>query len=472
MVTAENHSPTPRLERTGRSTPARVAEAVVGLATAAFITACTIGPLYSIRVRMNPVVTGSLIDDRRLNLAFTLVQLVALSVALIATRYNPVPAGIARTHSARLALAALVAGHALVLVSASWSTVQGRSLIQAALFALTTATAIALGTQLRLRVLAGAIFVTHQALLMWSVWAVRRYWPGAVDHNADWTGLFFNKNSLGPVAALALISCAVLAYLWVPTLANGQRSVAYVVLALAALADVGLLYKSDALTSVVGVGIAGLCAAVTARVKRRDDLQTERKGPAGAAAIAAGFFAVILGAIAAVAIGRSFAAPYLERSPTLSGRTELWGWLLPRVGERPIGGWGWLSVWEEPDLRQQIVERFDVPFATAHNGLLEVALGAGIPAMVVVAVAIGALVWQPFSWLAATRPGPERRRASVAVAICGYFVAVNSLETFIGANLLPWAMLVMVCTISARELVPLRTATADPRPEVAPARQP
>ena len=101
-----------------------------------------------------------------------------------------------------------------------------------------------------------------------------------------------------------------------------------------------------------------------------------------------------------------------EADLTLSGRTELWGWLLPRVGERPIGGWGWLSVWEEPDLRQQIVERFDVPFATAHNGLLEVALGAGIPAMVVVAVAIGALVWQPFSWLAATRPGPERRRAS------------------------------------------------------------
>ena len=42
-----------------------------GVASASILfTACTIGPFYSLRVRTAPPVTGSLLDDRRLILAF------------------------------------------------------------------------------------------------------------------------------------------------------------------------------------------------------------------------------------------------------------------------------------------------------------------------------------------------------------------------------------------------------------------
>jgi O-antigen ligase len=112
-----------------------------------------------------------------------------------------------------------------------------------------------------------------------------------------------------------------------------------------------------------------------------------------------------------------------------------------------------------------VMARFKIPFATAHNGLIELALGAGIPALLSFLVAIGALLVSPFSWLGRARFPVHRAAAAVAVGICGYFVTVNSLETFIGANLLPWALFVMVCTIAARSLTrgepPSATAPAD-----------
>ena len=59
----------------------------------------------------------------------------------------------------------------------------------------------------------------------------------------------------------------------------------------------------------------------------------------------------------------------------------------------------------------------------------------------------------------AARPGVQRAVGVVALGFVGYVVAVNQLETYVGANLLPWALLIALGAACARQL---RAGTAEP----------
>ena len=127
-----------------------------------------------------------------------------------------------------------------------------------------------------------------------------------------------------------------------------------------------------------------------------------------------------------------------------------------------FGVYGWLGVWEDRALEVQVVDRFNVDFSTAHNAVIEMLLAAGVFGAILLLVTMGALIW-PTMRLAVQR-GPDHRIGVVAVGLVGYVVAVNQLETYVGANLLPWALLVAVAAACVRRL-----DEVDPtdRPEVA-----
>lgn len=422
-------------------------DAATAVLATVLVTACTIGPLYSLRLRIAPAVTGSLIDDDTLNRWFLAVHLIVGTGAVLLMLWRHFRGVAVRTADRRLA--AIGAGAAVVLIalllwSSEWSVVENRSLTQAALFGLTTVSAVALGRVVRIPVLVAVLAFTHHVLLAWSVWTVRRHWIGAVDERGHWTGLFLNKNSLGPVAAVALLSLVCGAWLLWDHRGHVPRAIvatAAVVATGAAAVDLAILAKADSITSMAGFACA-VAAPVVAMAARRWALRREKATfPAVTSALLAGW----VGAVAAVAIGREVLATTLHRSATLSGRTELWGWLVPRIGDRPVGGWGWLSVWEEPSLRRQVVARFKIPFATAHNGVLEVALGAGIPAAVAVVTVMVVSLLIATRWFARTGSAA----AGVGLALVVYALAVNHLETFVGANLLPWVLLLTVTTDAA-----------------------
>lgn len=428
-----------------------------GVASASILfTACTIGPFYSLRVRTAPPVTGSLLDDRRLILAFGAVHLATILTAVgfwvISRRESSAPIitkQFLRDNALACAIAcALLIGHVLVAASALWSRVDSRSAIQASLFFLTSLSALAVGRLISIRQLCVVLAATHHALIGISLWAIWQRWPGAVDERGAWTGIFFNKNSFGPVAAVGIMALAGL----LATRNQGQRgsisamrSAALVPLA---AIDIVVLLRSNSLTPVISLVFAVAVASYVPVAVRRAD----RGGRPATTRLGIWAFTVFFGTIATVGVAREYAASALGRSTTLSGRTQLWGWLLPRIGDRPIGGWGWLSVWEEPDLKAQVVKRFRIPFATAHNGILEIAVGAGIPAALCFVVAAVGLIGLTIRYAVQTRAQPHKFEGAVALMLAGYVAAANQLETFIGANLLPWALFVCVGTIAARQL--------------------
>ncbi|MEZ5372268.1 MAG: hypothetical protein R2704_05955 [Microthrixaceae bacterium] len=408
-----------------------------------------LGPIYTLRNRLEPLPVGQYIDDARINVVFVVIHV--LAIGLLARRMP-------RLSPPTVVL--LCALHVLVVASSLWSLAPGRSATQGALFALTTVAAVVVGDRIGIRGLLVAVAVASQVGVMLSLFAVRRDWPNAVDPNGDWAGIYLNRNSLGPVAVLALLATAAAVNVWAVDPEEPRRVTprmfAIAVLGFAlGLLDAVTLLGSASLTPLVGGGVAIASAVVAAGLPPllRHRLGGDGSAPGGAPTagmLATGVLTSWVGIAVVAMVGRSEVATNLDRSATLSGRTELWGWLIDASSRRPLSGWGWLGVWEDRALEVQVVDRFNVDFSTAHNAVIEMLLAAGVLGAILLVVTMGALIWPTMRL--AVRRGPDHRIGVVAMGLVGYVVAVNQLETYVGANLLPWALLVAVAAACVRRL--------------------
>ena len=180
------------------------------------------------------------------------------------------------------------------------------------------------------------------------------------DEGHDFIGIFTHKNFLGQVmasgalATLHGIRVARRRYL-------GKLCMLFVF--------VGMAYASKStaalLVSLVFCGISGF-----------DSLW--RKG--GAARLTGVILAVFLAPVLIVAV----VAPdtFLEligKDPTLTGRTEIWAYVIQDIWMKPWLGWGYFGFWSMSNPAAVEISdavRWTVPHA--HNGLLECLLNVGV----------------------------------------------------------------------------------------------
>ena len=218
-----------------------------------------------------------------------------------------------------------------------------------------------------------------------------------VDRHGNWIGMYTNRNSLAPLAAFGVI--AGLRWLFlrpIPLQHHGLRrdgsatgttgparaagtsgpagvagatpalwrrvwGAVLVAASLATLIGAGSRTAWLALAAALAVASAlGAAAVGAARVSRRGRWRT-RATVFGAGLVAAG-----IGVAVAVAAWNV---------PTLSQRRAIWSLAWDRVLERPWGGYGFFAFWEVPELVQEhvLLQR-----GSAHNSLVETALGLGI----------------------------------------------------------------------------------------------
>ncbi|HAQ35082.1 MAG TPA: O-antigen polymerase, partial [Alphaproteobacteria bacterium] len=97
-------------------------------------------------------------------------------------------------------------------------------------------------------------------------------------------------------------------------------------------------------------------------------------------------FALILGGSLATIILTMAPVEFLEmlgRDATLTGRTDIWEVLIGQVMDRPWTGYGYGAFWTVENGPVFWVRQATAwPVPTAHNGYLEVALGIGLPGLV------------------------------------------------------------------------------------------
>lgn len=401
------------------------------------VLAVTKGPVYRVRVQVADLAPGAdFIDDRWVQAVY-----VSMYAALIAVSW---PAWQRLWIRARAVVITQGVFVGVIAVSATWSLGGWRSGEQALMLLLGTAAFLLAGARFSSARALGAIWGALQIGTSASIVAGALDWRFAVDRNGDLAGIYFNRNSLGAVAALGVLTSAILAWVMIRRWhRNGQARHGAAVIAIVAggVVQAGVWVRSGSLTPAFALIVALAVGGLVLMATNPGSGQWMRRRIA--IGLAAGSGVVVVAAVAT----RAWLTEVLGRSPTFSGRTEIWAEVLQTWQRRPIGGFGWMAVWFDPTLRTALVERRRDVFE-AHSGYLEVLVGAGVVgALALAAVIVVAIMGAVGRVRSSSSPGRDPIALWCVMAM-SFVLAANLGETYVGANLLVWSVFVMVSTQS------------------------
>jgi len=177
----------------------------------------------------------------------------------------------------------------------------------------------------------------------------------------DWRGVFPQKNVLGHVMS---IGASIELFRMIRA-----RRLHWTGLARFSLCCL-LVAMAHSASSLLSVVIASLLFAFYAAFRR---------GPvSGVICVFVGLSAVALaGAVLGVDSSALFAL--LDRDPSLTGRTDLWLYVMDVIRERPYFGWGYMGFWVLDTSKViYIHNQIGWPAPNAHNGYLELILSVGL----------------------------------------------------------------------------------------------
>ena len=386
-------------------------ERIVWFVTVVAVVVATRAPVYRLRLEWGDV-PGDPIDDTRIQLTWCAVYALVVVAAW--------PAWRAVWDRARAVVWGGAALGVALLTSAAWSIQRERTLEQVGLLALGMVAIGLAAASLSPRRFAWAVWSALAVCVAGSVWAHLRDWHYTVDPKGNFVGWYFNRNALGPVAALAVLSSVML--LW-----RAARGWSAVGVSVVGVVSAAVWWRTGSLTPFVA-GVGGLLAVVFSWAWSRGS--PEQRVRLRRVGVAVPF--VVVGLL----LARGTVTSWFGRSATFSGRTELWAEILESWTQRPWGGFGFMAVWFDDDLRVRLLERGHDLYE-AHSGYVEVLIGAGV----VGAVALGWLLWVLIRGV--VRAVPSGTWASQWwVAMVGFTLFMNLGETFIGANIAAWLVMV------------------------------
>jgi len=403
-----------RLASDRQSTRSVVAAVVLGLV----VLMVTKGPVFWVRFEWAPL-GSDFIDDIWVQTAFVVASALLMAVAWPA---------IARLRSDPLAVGLTLAVPVLAVLSVLWSVSTSRTVEQSFIFFLGTLATLLAGAYVhRLHALV-AVWGAMQLGVGLSLFASARHWPLALDMNGKLAGIYFNRNSLGPVAVTAFVASVCL----LAALARRRSHPALLsALGVVALVDVMVWFRTGSLTAAVALVCAAACTLLLwfAVPRARND---DRRRRTLAVSIAS-----IVGVVAVFGYSqRGLVADRLGRDPTLAGRTIIWSVVDYFISQRSLSGWGFMAVWTQPEIADALAAQNALVYE-AHSGYREVLLGMGVFGL---AALVGCFA------IALARSGSIVWRCPDALALWSfgvvvYVIVVNLGETYVGANLLPWTLL-------------------------------
>ena len=330
-------------------------------------------------------------------------------------------------------------------LSVFWSTFARYSFPEFVSLLLTTSFGMYLATSYSLRQFWWLV-ATAMTLGVGLSWiAVMRLWDGAVDFQEDyWVGIYYNRNSLAPVSAVALIGTSAL---FITARRSDSRNwlarvffattLGVVVASIAAIE----LWQSDSRTSPLALLIALITCLLWLATRRltRDSL--------GLIASHKSSTLLTLGLVALTifaGIRFELGVGGLDESRTaFNQRGGIWSISWSGVLEKPLHGWGWMAAWHTP----AFLISDDRPSWKAwgmewsHNGYLDLLLGAGLPAALLFAFSVAAYSER----ISKASNFDGFSRLSIVTFV---LVAATQESFFIGSHFL-WALLVASLAIKA-----------------------
>ena len=320
-------------------------------------------------------------------------------------------------------------------LSTAWATLGQHTMVESTMLCVTFLTGVYLARSFSLLEQLVLVVVAMQPGLLWSRYAIANSWSNSVDQNGNWVGIYFNRNSLAPVA---MVSClAASALLWIVIMRRGKvwPIALIVVLIDTILFGAVMLFHSRSNTSIGGaVVFAAVWAFWTVvrslvRRKRITSQSLQRFVYPGF------FFGAAVLTWATVRL-QSVVLSFFGETIDFNGRSAIWNYSWTGFLDRPFIGWGWLSAWHTPlFLRRDLWWSF-TNSGWSHSGYMDVLLGGGLIAALLF---VAALLWGGLRHLGDVT---KQTAAQWTPALMFFVLATATQESFFIGNHFLWLLLV------------------------------
>jgi len=283
------------------------------------------------------------------------------------------------------------------------------------------------------------IVVAMQPGLLLSRYAIAHDWDFSTSIEGFWVGIYFNRNSFAPVAMVSVVSA--LALLYVVYLNKAGRFRIY---KLCILADIVIFGLVVAIRTRSNTPFGGLIVFATVlafwEVLRKSLLRNQLNNVKQNRKVFSGFIAL---ATVCSLLSIQFQSKVLQvfgETVSFNGRSEIWKYSWNGFLDRPLLGWGWMSAW-----RSWAFMRMDLWWTVegvmwSHNAYLDVLLGGGVLAVVLL---VAAVLWGVYRLVPTEIENPI---GSWPIAFVFFYLAMCTQESFIIGNHFLWMLFVAVIT--------------------------
>ncbi|MFM7819442.1 MAG: O-antigen ligase family protein, partial [Actinomycetota bacterium] len=275
-------------------------------------------------------------------------------------------------------------------ISTLWSTFSSYTLVESFTLTVTCLAGLYIATSFTLLQQLTLFLVAMQPGLLVSWFAVRNNWSGATNFEENyWIGIYFNRNSFAPPAALGLL--AAVSLLWIFIVRRPKHWILVVLVLLdVVLLDAALLLRSKSSTSLGAIGVFAFVWAFWTAMRW---LNRRRKFSADQLAqlVYPGF---LLAMIFLTWLSFNFGevlSRFFKNDLDFNGRRLLWRFSWDGFLDKPLFGWGWFSAWNTPSFFHEREYWWALTSTNwSHSGIMDILLGGGI---IGGALFVAAVVW-------------------------------------------------------------------------------
>ncbi len=320
-------------------------------------------------------------------------------------------------------------------LSTLWATLGQHTIVEATTLSVTFLTGVYLARSFSLLEQLILVVVAMQPGLLWSRYAIANNWSNSVDQNGNWVGIYFNRNSLAPVA---MVSClAASALLWIVVMRRGKK---WPITVLVILVDVVLfgavmLFHTRSNTSVGGAVVFAAVWAfwtVVRSLMRRKRINSDALHRFVYPIFIASATLLTWATVRLQSVVLSFFGETID----FNGRSELWRYSWIGFLEKPFLGWGWMSAWRTPNFFKHDRWWTITNTGWSHSGFMDVLLGGGVLAGLAL---IAALLWGGYRHL---EFATTETAAQWTPAIMFFVLATATQESFFVGNHFLWVLFV------------------------------
>jgi O-antigen ligase len=281
--------------------------------------------------------------------------------------------------------------------------------------------------------------VAMQPGLVLSRYAIAQNWELSKSAEGHWVGIYFNRNSLAPVAIVSFVCALTLVFVVFLNKNDKFRFYKLCVLANIVLFALVVVARTRSNTPFGGL-IAFVGIFMFWELLRRSSLRRFLQQDKHIRSVVAIFIALVALCSWLAIQFQSKVLGLFGETVSFNGRSEIWKYSWNGFLDRPFQGWGWLSAW-----RSWAFMRMDLWWTVegvswSHNAFLDVLLGGGVFA---VGLLIAAIVWGVYRLTPTDIGNPIE---SWSVSFVFFFLAMCTQESFIIGNHFLWLLFVAVLT--------------------------